>query len=173
MTPKIPKGWRRLRKGVLVRKGDKIYSDVFNRWYYVSVSIGRKVDGKAIWVRRVTKCTRHRANCVTAADSAAERNPMRNDHEKYSVKCPNCFSEHCFPTLKEVNRFTKGWDRPSRFSQLCAKPGNRRLILKELECAEVYHTRRIWESATRQETRHWITRRRHIITLRAQLLEAK
>jgi hypothetical protein len=32
MTPKIPRGWLRLRAGTVIKKGDKFWSFAFNRW---------------------------------------------------------------------------------------------------------------------------------------------
>jgi hypothetical protein len=43
-TPKIPKGWRKLRRGSVVRKGDK-FSDyaLTNPWIDCHFTVGEKV----------------------------------------------------------------------------------------------------------------------------------
>lgn len=53
-TPKIPKGWRKLRRGTRIQKGDRYYNG--RRWLKVAASIGYLVGMLSFaYIRRIKK----------------------------------------------------------------------------------------------------------------------
>ncbi len=51
-TLKIPRGWRKLRKGTVIAKGDAfIYGDRI----IDSLRIGEKTRGQAVYIRRIKR----------------------------------------------------------------------------------------------------------------------
>jgi hypothetical protein len=50
---KIPKGWRRLRNGTVIKRGDKLFNDVTDSWVWVDMTIGMRVVCDGNFIRRL------------------------------------------------------------------------------------------------------------------------
>jgi len=53
MTPTIPQGWRKLRVGTEIKRGDVILT--LDTFFPASSSIGCKYDGYRLVIRRIRK----------------------------------------------------------------------------------------------------------------------
>lgn len=62
-TPKAPRGWRKLRNGRLIHKGDKFYNWFLRKWVPVQElstysKTGEAFTGQFVYIRRLPKKVR-------------------------------------------------------------------------------------------------------------------